>query len=591
MTDDTPQQPSVERADAATSKPSPSSCKQLHPLLEIVGPAYYARDHQHWKALFWSSAMQGLLMGLVALAFFLFHDFLASVTWRTDEYEESVKIEPSAADDDALDRLKLGGGEWWYVGLLAGAGLGIGLIKAVWTVLLPEHAFPEHPPVFAHHLRGLKCDDMILPIPLLITSAISIGCGGTCGPELPLGAAGSAMGCAFGRRWGYGRWRAKPLDAASPDNDSDDAGADKNNEGWITHVLPDFSQEQDLCIMDGLAGSIGALFPSQYLSPLLLHELGGHWGKAGRFCQMESIVRTGVSATFAYGVYTGIKDRTALEEIRVPAEVYEVLVKMKVIYLVEAAILGVICGVVGYLGLIILTIGHGLGDRTFAKLDGLGKVIGLGENILGLLLTPVVGGVMIGLLCVAAPLDLGDGSYQLSAVVRLGPLLGTGTLLISGLIKLVLVAITTGFGFVGGPIFPLLFTGVCLGTAAKNIVPAIPLLVAVPSCMAALPCAFMPAIFTFTSLVAMWLGLGGAATSPVFFACICSYATVCGIGMIQDIIKKKIACEKTDDEHSNALEVVEYARAKPLTNADVSEQENAHAGDGAAKRESEKKRG
>lgn len=46
----------------------------------------------------------------------------------------------------------------------------------------------------------------------------------------------------------------------------------------------------------------------------------------------------------------------------------------------------------------------------------------------------------------------------------------------------------------------------------------------------------MPAIFSFTALAAVSFALGGAVSSHVFLACLVSYGTVCGFGLLQDFI-------------------------------------------------------
>jgi H+/Cl- antiporter ClcA len=145
---------------------------------------------------------------------------------------------------------------------------------------------------------------------------------------------------------------------------------------------------------------------------------------------------------------------------------------------------------------------------------------------------------------VAAPLNLGDGSEQLGVIITLGAELGKTTVIVSGLLKLVSVAIALGFGFIGGPVFPMIFAGACLGVAAHLIVPGLPFLVAVPSCLVAIACATLPGLFSMTVLSSMIFVLGGSATTPVFVACVMSYSTVSGMGLVQNLLMKAIAKQK-----------------------------------------------
>jgi len=79
------------------------------------------------------------------------------------------------------------------------------------------------------------------------------------------------------------------------------------------------------------------------------------------------------------------------------------------------------------------------------------------DNLLGLLLSPAIGGVLVGLLAVASPLILSDGSNQIEALFILSKELGPGNLIATMSIKLFAVGISLGFGFIGGQLFPLVF--------------------------------------------------------------------------------------------------------------------------------------
>jgi len=121
-------------------------------------------------------------------------------------------------------------------------------------------------------------------------------------------------------------------------------------------------------------------------------------------------------------------------------------------------------------------------------IDNIGTcVLGLSPDTLGFILTPTLGGTIVGLLCKAVPLLLGDGEDQLQVLISHGGELGVGTIIAAGFLKLLTVSISLGFGFVGGQIFPLLFAGTCMGTAVNMIVDTVPVLVAFPCCMVALP--------------------------------------------------------------------------------------------------------
>ena len=78
--------------------------------------------------------------------------------------------------------------------------------------------------------------------------------------------------------------------------------------------------------------------------------------------------------------------------------------------LLYAVPIGVGCAFVTAVGMVGLGVGKRLGQRTHFVLARLG-----GRN-LGLLLTPVVGGALLGLIAKGCPLVMGEGSVQLEAL-------------------------------------------------------------------------------------------------------------------------------------------------------------------------------
>jgi H+/Cl- antiporter ClcA len=123
-------------------------------------------------------------------------------------------------------------------------------------------------------------------------------------------------------------------------------------------------------------------------------------------------------------------------------------------------------------------------------------------------------------------------------IIANGEILGLDTIIVASILKVLAGGISLGFGFVGGPIFPLVFAGTCLGVASHLIVPGLNPAIAISTCFAAIPCAFIPGVFTFTLLSSMAFVLGGGATTPVFLGCIASYSTVCGMGLVQDLLMR-----------------------------------------------------
>ena len=192
-----------------------------------------------------------------------------------------------------------------------------------------------------------------------------------------------------------------------------------------------------------------------------------------------------------------------------------------------------------------------LGAKVRAGLNGMGERCRLPPWFLGTLLTPAIGGTMVSYLAMATPLILGDGNSQLGAVAKAAIVhntteatLSVNTLIATGFAKMAALGISLGFGFVGGQIFPLVFAGACAGSVATMLIPGLPLLVSMPCMIVGVPTAFVPSPFAFTMLISLMLVLGPEATAPVFVASFTSYTCICGVGVIQNLLKRQLKKEQ-----------------------------------------------
>mmetsp|Transcript_35738 Transcript_35738/g.86328 ORF Transcript_35738/g.86328 Transcript_35738/m.86328 type:complete len:675 (+) Transcript_35738:167-2191(+) len=578
----------ADTTDAAVTtneeESSPSNNNEPPPLLEMIGPAY-ARRTQFWKLLLFSSTIQGVVLSLIALAYFLGFNGLAAVTWRNESYETAMKYSPYVSSEgdndddgnkdevvDVNDVFGLGNGSWWYVGLLSLTGFCVGLIKVAWSVVMPNHKFPIHPPGLVDELKVLKSDDIPVAIPYMACAIISIGGGAVVGPEAALGTMGSSVGSILGRRWSipntirakkYDTTSSVPVDDGSRNKANDHPEEEQSDPSSSlsstpikeTNLLPDLTSNVQSCCFDGMSAAFGPLFPAQYLSPMLLVELAVnyHLFSPTKLNFMETVTSSGFASSFSYVIFTSLKGRTFLKQIPLTIAGYETFVVTGEIdeigkYVGYCVLLGVVCGCVGFLGFLCMGIGKKIGSKIFMKIQGSNSNPSSAEagqaerghnrfQYVAFLLTPTLGGALVGLLAVASPLILSDGSDQIETVINNAETLGIANLLVTMLLKLIAVGMSLGFGFIGGNIFPFIFAGTCLGSAAHLIFPdQLPFLIAIGSCMVAVPCAFLPSIFSLTTLASMTLVLGGAATTPIFVACFCSYTTVCGLGLVQDLV-------------------------------------------------------
>jgi hypothetical protein len=95
----------------------------------------------------------------------------------------------------------------------------------------------------------------------------------------------------------------------------------------------------------------------------MVHELGRHWGPGGKFAGTETVARSGVAASFAYGMFTVFEDHTLLQQVILPAAAYDALPRITPRYLVYAAGLGVVSGIVGLFAFVTLALGKAVGAK------------------------------------------------------------------------------------------------------------------------------------------------------------------------------------------------------------------------------------
>lgn len=142
-----------------------------------------------------------------------------------------------------------------------------------------------------------------------------------------------------------------------------------------------------------------------------------------------------------------------------------------------------------------------------------------------------LGGLLLGLLGMALPLTLFLGTDGLSATTQYAAEMGIGLLLIFAIAKLLALGGALSFGFIGGPIFPLLFVGATLGSAIHLLVPQIPLGLAVGCMMAAVPAAIVPIPLALAVLVILVVGLSPVDSAPVVMASLTAFTIAHGLGL------------------------------------------------------------
>jgi H+/Cl- antiporter ClcA len=141
------------------------------------------------------------------------------------------------------------------------------------------------------------------------------------------------------------------------------------------------------------------------------------------------------------------------------------------------------------------------------------------------------GGLLLGLLGMALPITLFLGTDGLATTTSQAAEIGVGLLILFALAKMVALSGALSFGFIGGPIFPMLFVGATLGSAVNLLFPQIPLGLAVGCLMAAVPAAIVPIPLALAVIVIAVVGLSPTNSIPVVMAALTSFAVAHGLGL------------------------------------------------------------
>ncbi|HYI36896.1 MAG TPA: chloride channel protein [Thermoleophilaceae bacterium] len=305
--------------------------------------------------------------------------------------------------------------------------------------------------------------------PSVAVSAMSLMGGASLGPEGGLGLLGG----------GLGDWIAKRKKA--------------DPETRKAHTLT------------GMAGAFGGLFTAPLLGPLMIAEIA----RPGSDRPVERLIPTVVASTLGFAVLYPVIGHTFLDLYDVPG--YD----LEVWHMFAAVGIGAVGAVVAVV--------TGIAIKVAARVTGPAS-----SHPVAL---ATAGGLFIGLMAYLLPLTLFSGSGELEVIVDQGPALGAGLLIAVIVAKMATFAASLSTGYIGGTIFPMLFLGGTLGMAIHVIIPGIPVGLAVPAAMAAVPGAAVAIPFSLIAIVAFAVTVDAANVAPIGIAVLTSYLLVIGTGL------------------------------------------------------------
>ncbi len=145
------------------------------------------------------------------------------------------------------------------------------------------------------------------------------------------------------------------------------------------------------------------------------------------------------------------------------------------------------------------------------------------------ILRGVLGGLFLGLLAFALPITIGLGTNEMVTVTQQAAEIGVGLLLVFALAKLLALSGALSFGFIGGPIFPLLFVGSTLGSVVLLLFPQLPMGLAVGCMIVAVPAAVVPIPLGLSVIGIVIMGLPPTNALPVILAGLVAFSIVRGL--------------------------------------------------------------
>jgi H+/Cl- antiporter ClcA len=287
---------------------------------------------------------------------------------------------------------------------------------------------------------------------------------------------------------------------------------------WLASKFK-FTKEGALGVgMAGMASAYNGIIGNPMFSTLLATE-GGGGGKGFGF------VGTNLAA--------GAVGYLVFSLLNIPAFAGMLTVGAPASISVGSALLAAALGLLGAL----------LAVYTAVAVMGAGRVLGaLGDQPI---LRIMVAAVLIAAAGYLVPETLFSGESVIHGIMASPATYGVGMLVVLALLKPLLLGISLKSGYLGGPMFPALFTAVMAGLAISLVAPAWPISILVPCLQVAVVTLLLRAPLTAILLVGVVTGANGDQLGLITI----SAATSLGIGAL---LQKRIIQRKAQGQPAPA---------------------------------------
>jgi H+/Cl- antiporter ClcA len=272
---------------------------------------------------------------------------------------------------------------------------------------------------------------------------------------------------------------------------------------WISERRRLSQDDSKLNTLSGFAGAYGGMFSSTVIVTMLILEVARPGGRR----LTKALLGTVVSSSVSFAIYFVVAGSVFLGAFKVPSYAF------KDWQLLAGIGLGLFAAVVTTMVGLITKIAAMVFNRL--KLPEIGSA--------------ALGGAIFGVIGVILPLTLFTGTSQLATVDKDAGSLAIGLLIAVLIAKMVTFGVCQASGFIGGPIFPMLFIGGTAGVAVHHIFSGIPLGLAFSCLLAAVPGSLVAAPFTMVLLAGFLTQIGALQTAPVLIAVVTGFLAVEGV--------------------------------------------------------------
>jgi H+/Cl- antiporter ClcA len=314
-----------------------------------------------------------------------------------------------------------------------------------------------------------KMDSKPVPSSLLV-SIISLIGGFSLGPEVPTGMLSAGLG------------------------------------SWISKNRNLDDETSRVNVISGVSGAYSGLFSSPFAVLLMLLE-SSHFQNIAYY---GTLLIAGLAAAIGFELFyalNGMAVSSLLGILSLPSY------NLHLFDLITGILLGVVAIPVA---LVFVILNRGI-QRLVTPLNG--KPV----------IRSVLGGFLLGLLAVAIPTTIGLGTTQMSVVTQQAATIGIVLLLVFAMAKIIALSGALNFGFIGGPIFPLLFVGSCIGSIIHLIFPQIPLALALGCMIVAVPAAIVPIPLALAVIGIIVVGVPFIDALPIFLSALVAFSITHGL--------------------------------------------------------------